>query len=368
MKCAVPSKLRVARQVPARRRAASPCGRRGRRRASCPRSATRAPDPIFSWMCSASMSARRPTASFAAALAQHADDAGVRQAAMDLEPERCAACARRSRDVSTSSNAVSGWAWIRCRQPRISASRAVISGMMFMATPEWEQRSYRNHRNGLRRDVRRRYNPAFPSASTMTAAAHPHLCRRRLLICAIAASPWLGRLARAADDGKFPNRPIHLVLPSTVGGTSDLLARLIAPGLGEALGQPIVIESRAGAAGQIAVERVAGSAPDGYTLLLANNGANAIVPAGRGTRADELQKLFAPGVDADAPPHRYRRRADIGRRYASGPDRARAERAPGALSYASGSTGSTRTWPPYCCSSARGSAWSMCHTPELPLQ
>ena len=111
---------------------------------------------------------------------------------------------------------------------------------------------------------------------------------------AIVAAPWTGRSAHAADDGTYPNRPIRLVLPSTTGGTSDLLARLFATGLGEALGQPIVIESRPGAAGQIAVERVANAAPDGYTLLLANNGANAIVPAGRGTSVLELHKMFAP--------------------------------------------------------------------------
>ena len=159
-------------------------------------------------------------------------------------------------------------------------------------------------------------------------------------MCAIAASPWFGRPAQAADDASYPNRPIHLILPSTVGGTSDLLARLVATGLGEALGQPIVIESRAGAAGQIAVERVAGSAPDGYTLLLANNGANAIVPAGRGTSALELQRMFSPVsmltrlpiVIAVAPTMGIGTLRDL---------IAHAQREPRALSYASGGTGST---------------------------
>lgn len=174
----------------------------------------------------------------------------------------------------------------------------------------------------------------------MTAVAAPHLRRRRLVMSAIAACPWLGRRARAADLAAYPNRPIHLVLPSTVGGTSDLLARLVVSGLAEALGQSIVIETRAGAAGQIAIERVAAAAPDGYTLLLANNGANAIVPAGRGTSALELQKMFSPVsmlarlpiVIAVAPTSGIDTLHDL---------IARARSAPSALSYASGSTGST---------------------------
>ena len=117
--------------------------------------------------------------------------------------------------------------------------------------------------------------------------------RRRLLLCAIAASPWLGRPAQAAEEGEYPNRPIRIILPSTIGGTSDLLARLIASRIGPVLGQPLVIEARPGAAGRIAVDHVANAAADGYTLLLANNGANAIVPAERGASI-EPGMSFAP--------------------------------------------------------------------------
>jgi tripartite-type tricarboxylate transporter receptor subunit TctC len=118
--------------------------------------------------------------------------------------------------------------------------------------------------------------------------------RRRLLVCAVAASPWLARSTEAIDAAKYPNRPIRIVLPSTVGGTSDLIARLFAARLEEGLGQPVVIEARPGAAGRIAVDRVAGAAPDGYTLLLANNGANAIVPADRKATAMHAGKTLAP--------------------------------------------------------------------------
>lgn len=118
--------------------------------------------------------------------------------------------------------------------------------------------------------------------------------RRRQIICAIAASPWCAFGVRAAEAGHYPNRPVHIVLPSTIGGTSDLVARLFAARLEDALGQPVVIEARPGAAGRIAIDRVAAAAPDGYTLLLANNGANAIVPAERGTAAVEDARTFAP--------------------------------------------------------------------------
>jgi len=163
--------------------------------------------------------------------------------------------------------------------------------------------------------------------------------RRRLLLCAIAASPWFGRPAQAAEEGEYPNRPIRFILPSTIGGTSDLLARLIAARLGPALGQPVVIEARPGAAGRIAVDYVANAAPDGYTLLFANNGANAIVPAERGTSIEPgtqfapvtmLARLpivvaVTPALDVDNLPALI----------------TQARNAPGKLSYASSGIGST---------------------------
>jgi tripartite-type tricarboxylate transporter receptor subunit TctC len=121
-----------------------------------------------------------------------------------------------------------------------------------------------------------------------------HARARRRVLCAIAAAPWFARGVRAADAARYPNRPIRLVLPSTVGGTSDLIARLIESRLAEALGQPIVIEARPGASGRIALERVAGAAPDGYTLLLANNGVNAIVPARREAEGQDGAQSFSP--------------------------------------------------------------------------
>ncbi|OGA72691.1 MAG: hypothetical protein A3G81_31325 [Betaproteobacteria bacterium RIFCSPLOWO2_12_FULL_65_14] len=73
----------------------------------------------------------------------------------------------------------------------------------------------------------------------------------------------------------WPAKPIRLIVSLPPGTVPDVVARIYAPGLGEALGQPVLVENRAGAAGNIGVELVARSAPDGYTLL--NVGGNAIV-------------------------------------------------------------------------------------------
>lgn len=67
----------------------------------------------------------------------------------------------------------------------------------------------------------------------------------------------------------WPERPIHLVVPTGAGGITDQLARILGERLGTILGQPIVIENRAGASGVIGSAKVAQAAPDGYTLLMA---------------------------------------------------------------------------------------------------
>ena len=76
----------------------------------------------------------------------------------------------------------------------------------------------------------------------------------------------------ACAQGKFPDRAITIVVPSAPGGTTDFTARLIAEPLSRALGQPVVIDNKAGAAGNIGNQFVAKAKPDGYTLLLAYSG------------------------------------------------------------------------------------------------
>jgi tripartite-type tricarboxylate transporter receptor subunit TctC len=83
-----------------------------------------------------------------------------------------------------------------------------------------------------------------------------------------AALLLLGTFANAA----WPDRPIHIVLGFAPGGGSDILLRTITPALSEALGQPIVVDNRPGAGGNIAMQVVAQAAPDGYTLLMGTPG------------------------------------------------------------------------------------------------
>jgi tripartite-type tricarboxylate transporter receptor subunit TctC len=75
---------------------------------------------------------------------------------------------------------------------------------------------------------------------------------------------------------QYPTRPIRFVLGFAPGGASDTMARAIGTRLSEGLGQPVVIDNRAGAGGNIAAEIVARSIPDGYTMLLGNNGILAV--------------------------------------------------------------------------------------------
>jgi tripartite-type tricarboxylate transporter receptor subunit TctC len=76
----------------------------------------------------------------------------------------------------------------------------------------------------------------------------------------------------AMAQAKFPNRPITLVVPTPPGGSTDFTARLIAEPLSRALGQPVVVDNRAGASGNIGNALVARAKPDGYTLLVSYSG------------------------------------------------------------------------------------------------
>ncbi|HKW79617.1 MAG TPA: tripartite tricarboxylate transporter substrate binding protein [Casimicrobiaceae bacterium] len=145
--------------------------------------------------------------------------------------------------------------------------------------------------------------------------------------------------ASVADDpDRYPSRPIRLIIPNTAGGTSDILARLIGDRLEDALGQPVIVESRPGAAGRIALEYTAKAAPDGYTLFLGNNGTNAIVQSTQPGAADvttlvPVIKLASLAIVVVANPKLgVESLTDL-------IDRAR--RDPGGIAYASGAIGST---------------------------
>jgi tripartite-type tricarboxylate transporter receptor subunit TctC len=96
------------------------------------------------------------------------------------------------------------------------------------------------------------------------------LTQRRALLCVLmlfGASPSLPVFAQSA----YPNHPIKLITPFPPGGTSDMLARLVASKLGDGLGQTVTVENRIGASGNIGHEAAAKSPADGYTLLLSNS-------------------------------------------------------------------------------------------------
>lgn len=93
--------------------------------------------------------------------------------------------------------------------------------------------------------------------------------RARLLTLAILLATCL---APAAQAQTYPERPIRLIAPFPAGGLADVLARAVGDELSRSLGQPVIVENRAGAGGNVGADAVAKSTPDGYTLLMASAG------------------------------------------------------------------------------------------------
>ena len=108
-------------------------------------------------------------------------------------------------------------------------------------------------------------------------------------VCLATAAP----VARPADTAAgYPSRPIRVVVPFTPGGQPDIVARMIGPRLTEFLGQPFVVDNRPGAGGVLGGRIVAGSAPDGYTLLSVS-AAHAVAPSTRANLGYDTLKDFA---------------------------------------------------------------------------
>ena len=104
------------------------------------------------------------------------------------------------------------------------------------------------------------------------------------LMCAAVGAP--------AQD--YPNRPIRLIVPFAPGGATDIPARLVAPKLTEALGQPVIIENRTGAGGIIGIDVAAKSQPDGYTVLMATNAELVMHPSIYPKLPYDVSKDFIP--------------------------------------------------------------------------
>ena len=96
------------------------------------------------------------------------------------------------------------------------------------------------------------------------------ITRRTLLAASLAAVS--GEARSQAGEGPYPKGPVRFVVPSAPGGPTDVMARMVSPGLTARLGQPMLIINRPGAGGNIGVVQVAKSPPDGYTLLIASTG------------------------------------------------------------------------------------------------
>lgn len=101
----------------------------------------------------------------------------------------------------------------------------------------------------------------------------------------------------------YPSKPIRIIVPYPAGGTSDILARAIGPGITAALGQPVIVENKPGSTGNVGAEMVAKSPPDGYTLLLADIGSLAISPSIFKDLPFDPVKDFAPVIMVAYSPH-----------------------------------------------------------------
>jgi tripartite-type tricarboxylate transporter receptor subunit TctC len=118
---------------------------------------------------------------------------------------------------------------------------------------------------------------------------------KRLLACCItfAAACLLAAPALA----QYPNRPIRIVVPFAAGSATDVISRILGNSVSAAIGQPIVVDDKAGADGAIAGAEVAKAAPDGYTLLMATNSPMSVVPAMKKTPPYDPVADFTPITD-----------------------------------------------------------------------
>jgi len=119
------------------------------------------------------------------------------------------------------------------------------------------------------------------------------LTRRQLLLAAAAGTPAIfPDLANAQST--WPNKPVRIVVPFAAGGTTDILARAVAPELQRVFGQPFIVDNKPGAGGNNGAAEVAKSAADGYTLLMGTVGTHAINPALYPKMPYDHVKDFAP--------------------------------------------------------------------------
>jgi tripartite-type tricarboxylate transporter receptor subunit TctC len=118
------------------------------------------------------------------------------------------------------------------------------------------------------------------------------MIKRRGVVVGLFPGLFVAAVAPASAD-TWPSRPIRLVVPFPPGGVTDVVARLVAQPLGEALGQSVLVENKPGASGLVGTDSVATAAPDGYTFLMFVD-INTIFPSLVKTLRHDPQKSFAP--------------------------------------------------------------------------
>ena len=116
---------------------------------------------------------------------------------------------------------------------------------------------------------------------------------KRLAVAAAIALALLALHANCVSAQTYPNKPIRIIVPFVAGGAVDTLARMMGAKLSESLGQPVIVENRPGAGGNVAADAVAKSPPDGYTILQNTNG-QAISPAIYRSLPFDVVKDFVP--------------------------------------------------------------------------
>ncbi|MBD8544620.1 tripartite tricarboxylate transporter substrate binding protein [Oxalobacteraceae sp. CFBP 8755] len=118
--------------------------------------------------------------------------------------------------------------------------------------------------------------------------------RRTLTLAAASALGLLALTPMAAQAQAFPTKAITIIVPFSAGGTTDILARVLGQFISKDLGQPVIIDNRAGAGGNIGTQLVARAAPDGYTILMGTVGTHAINQSLYPKLAFDPIKDFAP--------------------------------------------------------------------------
>lgn len=119
-------------------------------------------------------------------------------------------------------------------------------------------------------------------------------CLQSIVALSLTVSGTAFTLSHAQTSAKFPTQAITMVVPQAPGGTNDIVARLIAAELAEELKQPVVVTNRPGAGGNIGTEQTKRATPDGYTLLMTVNSAQAINPSLYKKVGFDPVKDFAP--------------------------------------------------------------------------